>query len=360
MQPRVDVIIAVHDDRRPIARAAGSILRGSEGDVRVIVVCHDLPRAAIEDALGSLASDERLRLIEHRDGVRSPSGPFNAGLDSSVAEWVSIVGSDDELEPGAIAHWSAVARRHDADLVLPRMVRVSRAGGHTVVATPPSRPGRRARLDGVRDRLAYRSAPLGLMRREFVGCLRFGEGLPQGEDVRFSSKLWFSDASIAIARGPSYLVHDDAEDRVTLQPRPIASTLAFVSDVISDDLLRSLPVAARRALGVKMLRVNVFGEFLNRPDESRWTLSERDDLDHVVRRICDFAPGALDVLPRADRAVLDALPSGSGVGAQRLLRLARTRRAFGTPRTLLPRDLSHVLDREAPLRFIAGSLAARR
>src|SRR5690606_8096623 len=58
---RVDGVIAVHDPRRQVGRAVRSVLDGS-GDlpVRVTVVCHDLPAAEIETALGeALVADPR-------------------------------------------------------------------------------------------------------------------------------------------------------------------------------------------------------------------------------------------------------------------------------------------------------------
>lgn len=360
MRPGVDLIIAVHSTGRPVSRAVRSALADPRDDVRVTVVCHDIDEREIAAMLGPLVSDQRVRLIEHRDGIRSPSGPFNAGLDASTAPWVSIMGSDDELDAGALAHWSAVARRQRADIVLPRIVLVGPGSQRIVVATPPSRPFRRARLDGVRDRLAYRSAPLGMLRRELIGDLRFGGGLPRGEDVLFSSRLWYSDASIAITRGPAYRVHDDARDRVTLRPDPIGGTLAFIEEVVTDRIIRALPTEARLALGMKLVRVNVLGEFVNRPTPDRWIDTERDALHAVVQSVMELAPEIVNVLPRADRSVLDALPASSGVNAVELLAIARARRAFASPAALLPRSITYALHREAPLRFIAASVLARR
>lgn len=357
-RPAVDLIIAVHSAERPIARAVRSVLDGSGDEVRVTVVCHDLGAAAIADALDGLTADPRLRLIEHRDGIRSPSGPFNAGLDAAEAEWLAIMGSDDELEPGAIAAWLSRARETGSAAVLPRIVR--RGARDTVVATPPVRIGRRDRLDGVRDRLAYRSAPLGLLRRDLVGELRFGVGLTQGEDVLFSARLWFAGEPIALASGPAYLVHDDARDRVTYARRPIGRTLAFIAELLDDRWFRSAPAAVRLALAAKMLRVNVLGEFVNRPLPSDWTPGERDELARLTRRIRESAPSVMEILPIADRRLLEALPTASGADVERLLALARARRAFGHPRTLLTRSPRQLLHREAPVRFMASSWVAAR
>ncbi len=73
--------------------------------LRVTVVAHDLDADAVRTRLGALADDPRVRLAEHRDGLRRPAGPFNHGLDLATAAFVSVMGSDDELEPHAIDSW---------------------------------------------------------------------------------------------------------------------------------------------------------------------------------------------------------------------------------------------------------------
>jgi hypothetical protein len=363
--PEIDLIIAVHSKTRPIRRAVQSALAAASDaersvPTRITIVCHDLERSAIADALGDLGADGRLRLIEHRDGVRSPSGPFNAGLDAATAPWVSIMGSDDELETGALVSWLSCAERSDAQVVLPRLITVDGAGRRRAIATPPARPGRRARLDGVRDRLAYRSAPLGLLNRSLVGGLRFGLGLPQGEDVLFSARLWFSGASIALCDGPSYLVHQDARDRVTSERPPIAESLRFVSALLDDRWFRQQSGEIRTALGAKLIRVNVLGEFVNRSSPEQWTASERDSLALLTREILSAAPSVKECLPIADLRLIEAIPSASGIDAVTLLRMAQTRRRFGRRETLVTKTPRGLLNREAPIRFIAASLIAGR
>lgn len=358
----VDLVIAVHTSARPIARAVRSALAASER-MRVTVVCHDVDPDAIRDALGALAEDAddsagRVRLLPFRDGIRSPSGPFNAGLDAADAEWVAIMGSDDELEPGAVDAWLATAAATGADIVLPPIVR--RGTADVVVPTPPTRPGRRSELDGLRDRLAYRSAPLGLLRRSAVGDLRFGGGIATGEDVLFSARLWFGEHRMALHEGLAYLVHDDAGDRVTLAPTSVHEALGFVEEVLESRWFRSQPATVRRALAIKTLRINILGQFVTRDRPEQWQAEERAALARIVHDLATAGPGSLDRLSVADRRLLDALPPESGVDAHRLLALAAARRRFGMPATAVTRSPALLFDREAPLRMMASSLAVRR
>src|SRR5699024_6411935 len=109
-EPEVDVVVAVHTPERRVERAVLSVVL-TEAPVRVTVVCHGTPLEPIAERLGVLAEDPRVRLLPFTDGVPSPAGPFNAGLDAATAPWVSVLGSDDVLEVGAIDSWLALAGR---------------------------------------------------------------------------------------------------------------------------------------------------------------------------------------------------------------------------------------------------------
>lgn len=198
----VDVVIAVHTAQRPIARAVSSAL-ASPVRVRVTVVAHNLDPALIEDNLAGVAvpPGSSVRVLAFTDTTRSPAGPFNHGLDAAQAPYAAVMGSDDRLAPGAIASWLALARRTGAAAVVARLATAHPDGAvAAVVPTPPTRPWRTTMLDGVRDRLSYRSAPLGLLDRaalERLG-LRFTLGHEVGEDVAFVTRLWFSLSLIHI------------------------------------------------------------------------------------------------------------------------------------------------------------------
>jgi hypothetical protein len=357
--PEVDVVIPVHDASRPIGRAVASVLDRTSAHARVTVVCHDIAVERIAEALGPRSPSDRLRLLGHEDGIRSPAGPLNAGLAAVEAPFFSVMGSDDELAPGALDAWLDVQTRTDADVVIPTMSVVE----GSPVATPPTRVGRRARLDGVRDRLAYRSAPLGLIRTSRFGGLRFTEGLATGEDIAYSTRLWFTDAALALARRePGYLVHADAGERVTTTRRPVHEELAAVADLIRDVEVGALDPTVRQAIAVKLVRVNVFGAVTNRSDPSGWTMEDRASLRRIADALIAWSPLVVEVLSRADSALLDAIRAEDE--PSRLIALAAARRRFGTPATIIPRRLRRLFAPQAPLALMAGSwwirAAARR
>jgi Glycosyltransferase like family 2 len=355
--PDVDVVIAVHTERRPIARAVASAL-ASEAAVRVTVVAHNIDRALIEANLSQVRVPPRstVRVLERNDGIPSPAGPFNHGLMAATAPYVAVLGSDDRLSSGAIDSWLALARSTGAGAVIACL---AHADG-TVVPTPPTRPGRRRDLDAVGDRLSYRSALLGLISRDALDRenLRFTEGLEVGEDVAFVTRLWFSRERIAFdRRGPAYVIEDDAGDRITYVTRSIAAELAFVHDVVGQAWFHALTRDQRGSACVKFLRIHVFGVVLNREIDF-WTAGERAALRETALVVLGAAPGCEAVLSRADRALLDAIQNPR-VPAQELLRLAQARRRHGRPETLVPRAMHRVFAREAPLRLMVASVLVR-
>lgn len=354
--PVVDLVIAVHSTARPVERAVASVLDHTRTPLRVTVVCHEVDAGAIAEKLGAHAGDPRLRLVEHRDGVRSPSGPFNRGMDEATAPFVGIMGSDDLLEPGAVDSWVRRQRTDDADVVVTHL----RHAAGAYVPTPPVRPWRTRRLEGTRDRLSYRSAPLGILRRDAFPTLRLTEGAPVGGDIAFVLSLWFSGRRISYDRtGPAYVIGADATDRVTFRPKPVAEEFTYLSSLLEDARFAALGPREKASYAVKFLRVQVFGAVHNRPEPDFWTRQERDDLRAVTRRVLDLAPGAERVLSIADRRVLDAvLDPRTPVPV--LFERSVARRRFRSPAALLTRDPSRLLAREAPLRFMTASVLCRR
>lgn len=353
--PDVDVIIPVHDPRRPISRAVTSVLDHNGSALRVTVVCHNTPVTGIREALAAHSCDPRLRVLELHDGIRSPTGPFNFGLDAATARFTSVMGSDDELEPGAVDSWLAVADGDRAAAVIPRLRHVGGLG----VPTPPVRPGRRSNLDPVKDRLSYRSAPLGLVSTREFGGERFVPGLGAGEDVAYVTAVWFSGHRISFDRhGPAYLIHSDAHDRVTMGAKPVSDDVAFMKQLVGDPRFTDLDDDQTVAVVIKLFRVHIFGIVSNRPDATRWTDDDRRELAEMTTTLLAIAPTAVRVLSRADGRLVAAIRDPN-VPTQRLIDLGDARRRFFHPASVIAHDLRHSLAREAPLRMLAASAVVR-
>lgn len=347
--PEYDVVVAVHTPARPVDRAVASVIGHTHADVRVTVVCHGVAPDVIRDRLGVLAEDERVRLIAHDDGIRSPAGPFNAGLDAATAPFVSVLGSDDRLEPHAIDSWLRVQRQTAAAVVIPRLAFASGLR----VRTPLARPLRSRRLDAVRDRLSYRTAQLGLLSREAFGDLRFSEGIATGEDVPFGLRLWFSGEVIALdRRGPAYFVHDDRDgDRTTLERRAVSDEFAFLTEVLGTTWFDSLPLRSRRSIATKLLRTHLVPSILRRAHAGDIG-PELSALSEVKTAILRAAPGADLPLSLRDTRLLDSLERD---GTTLVAAASAPAPALISPTRLLTRSVSHLFDAEAPVRLLAAA-----
>ncbi len=347
--PVVDVVIPVHSEHRPIARAVSSVLLSASENTRVTVVCHNIRENLIAANLGGWEKDPRVRLMTLEDGVQSPAGPLNAGLDSATAEFTAILGSDDEYEPGAINAWLAVARRDLAEIVIPPLR--SAPGGAT--KSPPTRPWRSRQLDGVRDRLAYRTVQLGLVSRERFGHVRMSEGLRTGEDVVQGASLWYSDASISLARGmPGYLIHDDnSPNRMSSSPKPALESLLFLDSVLNPSFLAALNPRQKESFAVKLLRthiMDILSSTLIRNDPTPGLTA----LSQGVTRILEIAPASLRILSRRESRIVGELVSTAN--PERLKHELAILTDYRRIDNLLPASPRFLLHREAPPRFLAA------
>ena len=326
-------------------------------------------------------------MVELRDGIHSPAGPFNHGLALVETPFGAVMGSDDVLEDGAVDAWLELARRYRAQVVLTRLGRggvgdlvgegvgdlvgEGGAGGGGVagsaagcgkrrpVHTPPVRPWLRGPAHFVRDRLYYRSAPLGLLEMQQIRRLglQMTTGLAVGEDLAFSMRLYCASRVVVQRCGPGYLVGEDGPARVTLATRPVEAELAHIPDLLERAWMRQWSSPAREGLAVKTLRIHVFGLVTNRA-EDWWDNQQRRELAAMARRVLDFAPGCQRVFSRADAALLRDILNPN-VPAAQLLAHARARRRHVSLNALVAARGTGWWHREGPLRFAAASFLVR-
>ena len=348
-----EIIIGVHSATRPVERAVSSVLR-NERDVLVTVIAHNLSPETVRDRIGkTMMNDPRVRVLSLEDGIRSPANAFNFGLDNALGEFVGLLGSDDELAEGALDEWLELAARHVADVVIAPIRRVESGA----VPSPRVRPRRTSELDGERDRLFERSAPLGLWRRSRFAELRFTEGLPRGVDQAFGIHLWFGGASIVFdPSSPPYLEHDDQRDRVTKAGGPAADDLAYLDAIEADPVFSVMTLSAKRAIAAKILRVHVIGSISTHIGTDGLSESDRATFREIWARLKGWAPGVDGILAVRDvRALREAVSPGATAASLR--RALGDRSRYLAADVIMTSDPLRVLHRHAPLRSL---LAGRR
>ncbi|GAB3144570.1 glycosyltransferase family 2 protein [Marisediminicola antarctica] len=344
--PVVDLIIAVHDPLRPIRRAVESVIAGMTPErLRVSIICHGIPAGEIQRQLEGI-DYSCLRIIEFADGIASPSGPFNEGLRQATGDYVAVMGSDDWFEPGAVDALVSHVERRSSEVVL---VRLRHQSGE-VLRNPLVRRNRTRDLDVVSDRLFYRTAPLGLIRRELIerNGLRFNPAMLVGEDLEFGMWLWSHASPIDfLGDSPCYVIGADSADRVTMTPRPVSVAMYPLAHLIDQPWAMRLPSRVRRALAVKLLRIHVLGALRARGDEADWERPALAEFSGLVDRIIQFGPGCLRPFARADRSVLEAIRAAPDVQHVVGAMVARSRAPRWT--TIVPRNPIFLFDRESTL-----------
>ncbi|WP_348788903.1 glycosyltransferase family A protein [Leifsonia sp. NPDC080035] len=353
MTPTVDVLVPVHSVHRPVARLARSVLQTSV-PIRLVVVAHNVDPSQIEAALGEHRADPRVSVLAFEDGIPSPAGPLRHALERLESPFFMKIDSDDYLADGAIESWTRTQRAHDADIVIPTMRMV---GTPRNFPTPPRRPFR-TRLDPARDRLAYRTSTMGLIRSELAEKAIPTPGLGTAEDLIPGLRLWFSGGRIvaADARHP-YMVAPDALDRVTEVAWPMEQELGFAAALPGESFWAGLDDAARIGIAAKLFRVQLVAA-LGREARSRLTAEDIRVARDAVRVFEELAPGFARVLSRDDARLLAELVSADADPVA-LADLARRSRAHLSVGGLLTPRLGDVLRRDAPLRYLGASVLAR-
>lgn len=340
----VDVIVPAHDPARPVDRPVRSVL--DNADVQVTVVAHNCGAEAVIASLGALATDERVRVIELNDGIHSPAGPMNHGIRHTTNPWLTVIGSDDSLAPGALDSWRAQADRYRAEVVL-----AQRSFDGEVRESMRRRPFRRHRLDVVADGVFYATAPLGLLSRAAVqrSGAEMTEGLPTGEDLGFSLALYASARGIEYGtREAAYNVHSDQQDRATTTPRPLRELIASPAQAADSSHFRTMDERLKTAAAIAVIRVQVLAQ-LKPSVISKATEDELQLLAECVQALGGQQLERLGALSVREHALARAAGSGGRDAIRTALANPTSRRT-----TWLTANPAQLMSAEAPLRWLVS------
>lgn len=382
MQQSIEVVIPVHDVNRPLQRAIDSVLAQSEDlkgrstSLLITVVAHNIEIATLQSHLRqeTLASGQ-ITWLQHNDNLRSPSGPRNAALDASVATFLSFLDSDDYLENGSLPAWLDAAKANDASAVIAPL----RTPENTILHSPRIRSNKPKILDPLKDGLAYRSVPYGLLRRSSLAesNFRYAEGIGTGEDLATTLKLWFESGPIVYPYGaPAYCQTDDSgAGRVTSSVLSIADEFRWLESVISSNWLEKSPRKISSSVALKLMRVHGVGALRRRgqlalsassPELGNdvepaqhgvklWSVAERDSWAGVFRTLRELSRNNLAALSQRDWQLAQAAAEAS-TEAQLAAAVVR-HESSGRAGELLTHNLASVFARESTLRHYLAERA---
>lgn len=334
---RVQIVIPVHTLDRPIRRAVSSVLADPQSGV--IVVAHNIEPATLD-----VPDDQRLTFVELTGDRGRPGAAFDAGIAAATAEWVGIMGSDDWFDPGALRAMRHRGEHDRAAIVLAPLAYQGGARGFVPQTM------RRKKLRAARDRLFYRTAPLGLIRTRIMqrAEYRFGSVFPVGSDVFVGARLWTRGHSISFdPLAPAYVVGADARTRTTTTPRPLAEHGAAWLAIWDEPWLAGWDARTREALAVKIMRVHVLGAVTARPRTADWADGDFAWLASLAARIRSECPHVLRSFRAASVDTLNALLAADLEGT-----LAAAERESGalSLRQMLPARLIDACRPDGPVR----------
>ncbi|XPP27434.1 MAG: glycosyltransferase [Leucobacter sp.] len=326
--PSIDVVIPVHTATRPIHRAVSSVLAAQSPGVRALVVCHNIDASEIATNLHGI-NDERLVLIEHRDGIHSPAGPLNAGVRAAEADYVTFLGSDDEFGIGVLDAWADELRGQQ--LHIGQLI----ADNGTHIFAPAPRAGRFEHLDPVKDLLNYRTAPVGtLVARALLTSSAspgFIEGVRTGEDIALGAFLWNTAQSITYSRySDGYRIREDEHDRVSTELPALAVLLAPIDGLLAEPWVAGMSARARAALSAKLIRYQLLEPCRVLARAGRLSGADLQEALRALTALVEFSPSSLEYLPRRDAVPARRLLAGD-------LRAAEQRLAASGPGSLWER-----------------------
>lgn len=320
----LEAVIACHDPERPLERVVTSILeqrdslRERGAGLAVTVVAHNVGADQLAAAL-SPEITEQVNFLELQDGIFSPAGPINLGLHSSTSTWVTTIGSDDTLAQGSLAAWYERGLQTGAASVL-APIRLP----HAMVRTPYLRPGHRELLDPIRDRLAYRTAPLGLLRVDALQSVGFAyteAGLRAGSDIEPGLRMWFRGGAVTYPYGaPAYLVSEEmGGDRVTSAVGRLRTELGWFGPLMVQDWLHEASPEERQEIATKIARAHLVPAVRRRvadlsfpaaeedPDAlDRWTADDARTMGAALASLRMLTGAPLRALSRAEVSLLTA------------------------------------------------------
>ena len=227
----ISIVMPTYERAATLPRAIDSVLVQTWGDWELIVVddgSTDATPAVLADY-----RDPRIRVFRHGDN-RGVTAAKNSGFDHISGEWFTVLDSDDELVPDALATLHDVATRTGATAITCNCVN----------AVTGQLTGHGWDADGwktQRDMAGLSGEHWGMQQTALLGAHRFDERLPGMEGILWTKITHAAGRRYYLHRGLR-IYHTEGADRVSVTPRTrreqLAIDRAIGEDAVYLDILR--------------------------------------------------------------------------------------------------------------------------
>lgn len=288
MNPKVSIIIPVHNGGKTMQECLSSVLSQSPGEIEVICINDGSTDGTAEILREAARSDKRVRVFHFQENKGIVSA-LKTGLLEASGDYVMFADSDDILLPGACENAVRLIEEYDVD-ILQFSISVKHVKGHNIDGflkelhcRPMESTGAKILYDCFSMRRFPHNVYTKIYRRSI--CREAAENMP---DIKLSSfsdlyvtffLLYYAKTFRSVQDGP-YYEYRFLGTGVSTQA-PDASQFAMLCEAsgilprIEEFLRDRHEYAARRelveAIGI-ILRVDVVNKLLSMPEITKETI----------------------------------------------------------------------------------------
>jgi hypothetical protein len=307
--PDVTVVVAVYNPGPNIDGLLASLHAQTlpSGALEVVLVDDGGTDGTLE-RLQRLAEDRPYLVVRSIPNSGWPGRPRNVGMDAARGEFVFFADHDDAFWPDALEQLLATARRNDADVVYPKVVRRGLSTPYWELAHRDVEVA-----DLVGDQLVVSRSVHKLYRRSFLTAhsIRFPEGRVRLEDHHFMGQVLSQRPRVSIvASRPGYVwIH--RPDKTNTSTTPVDLTVYFGYVAQSVDLLLA---GADDDLRRQVADVSLARIFLPLRADT-WVGRSLEEQQAALAAVADFLdrhvpPELEDRLPRLKQWSVQAIHAG--------------------------------------------------
>jgi len=199
---KVSVIMPVYNAAATLARSLDSLKAQSFKDYELVVV-DDCSSDGSGDIIKTFAEENAIHLkLIRQEGNRGVAAARNKALDAAEGKYVAWLDADDEWTPDALQEMVGAAEAGSWDIAGCEWHLVKSSTSRYMVQADLRTP--EEALKNLMAGVMRWNLWLFLIRREFIGDVRFEDGMNMGEDMAFMCRLFMKAQKVGLVKKGLY------------------------------------------------------------------------------------------------------------------------------------------------------------